>query len=130
MSKLDVTNDGNDEIVLCSMDGMTYIIDKERDIVGYNFNEHVAAFCAGYYGTNGVDSPCFCYVTLSGKLFLYYDVWIETMKVKCVHTALIKKIKQRPELHYLLDLFKLPNGDVDHEKLQNLLKNINALNIK
>lgn len=131
MSKLDVTKDGDDEIVLCSMDGMTYIIDKNRDIVSYNFNEYVAAFCAGYYGINGdvnkYASPCVCYVTLSGKIYLYYDLWIDTMKVKCVHTALIKKIKQKPELHYLLDLFKQSNGDIDHQKLQNLLKNINKL---
>lgn len=127
MSKLDVTKDGDDEIVLCSMEGMTYIIDKQRDIVSFNFNNSVAAFCAGYYGVNGKSSPCFCYVTLSGKIHLYYDVWIDAMKVKCVHTALISKIKERPECHYLLDLFKTPNGDVDHEKLQNLIKNIHRL---
>ena len=29
---------------------MTYMIDKIGNIVSYNFNENVAAFCAGPYG--------------------------------------------------------------------------------
>jgi len=123
MSKVDVTGDGDDEVVLCDLNGMTYIIDKERNVVSYNFNENVAAFCAGYYGTNGKRSPCLCYVTLSGKIHLYYDVWIDAIKVRCVHAALIEKINAKPELHYILDLFKEDAGEIDHEKLQNFVKN-------
>lgn len=119
MSKVDITDDGDDEIILCDLNGMTYIIDKERNVVSYNFNENIAAFCAGFYG----NSPCLCYVTLSGKLHLYYDVWIDAVKVRCVHAALIEKIKDRPELHYILELFKSRNDEIDHVKLQNFVKN-------
>eukprot|EP00111_Clytia_hemisphaerica_P006848 TCONS_00019798-protein len=128
MSKVDVTNDGDDEIVLCDLNGMTYIIDKERNIVSYNFNENVAAFCAGYYGNKGRSTPCLCYVTLSGKIHLYYDVWIDAIKVRCVHAALIEKIKRKPELHYLLELLRGESGEVDHEKLQSLVKQSASLN--
>lgn len=131
MSKLDITNDGDDEIVLCAMNGMTYIIDKKRDIVSFNFNESVAAFTAGYYGLEHTTSaPCLCYVTLSGKIFLYYNVWINTMKVKCVHGALIEKIQQREDLKYILDTFKLPNGEIDHQKIQNVVKHLWSENDK
>jgi len=125
MSKIDATNNGNDEIVLCSMNGMTYIIDKERDIVSFNFNENVASFCAGNYGISETkSSPTLCYVTLSGRIYIYYNVWISAMKVKCVHGALIDKIQEREDLHYILEMFKLPNGEIDHQKIQGLVKNI------
>ena len=136
ISKLDVTRDGDDEIVLCDLNGMTYIIDKQRNIVSYNFNENVAAFCAGFYGTGGSGgrrggaTPCLCYVTLSGKIHLYYDVYIDAIQVRCVHAVLIEKIKEKPELHYLLDLFKGRNGEVDHEKLQTLVKHSSSLKDK
>ena len=138
ISKLDVTRDGDDEIVLCDLNGMTYIIDKQRNIVSYNFNENVAAFCAGIYGTGGGSggkrggaTPCLCYVTLSGKIHLYYDVYIDAIQVRCVHAALIEKISEKPELHYLLDLFKgQENGEVNHEKLQTLVKHSCSLQDK
>ena len=112
---------------------MTYIIDKERNVVSYNFNESVAAFCAGFYGTgcSGRATPCLCYVTLSGKIHLYYDVFIDAIQVRCVHAALIEKITEKPELHYLLDLLKgRDNGEVDHEKLQTLVKHSCSLKHK
>jgi len=126
MAKFDVTNDGDDEIVLCSMNGMTYMIDKIRNIVSYNFNENVAAFCAGPYGpteTNNVSNNCLCYVTLSGKIHIYYNVWISAMKVKCVHGAIIEKLKQSEDLKHILDGLKLPTGEIDHKKIQILVKN-------
>lgn len=125
MLSVDLTNNGNEEVVLCSLSGMTYIIDKEHNILSYNFNENVSAFCAGNFGVSEqTSSPCLCYVTLTGKIFLYYNVWIDAMKVKCVHGALIEKLKQREDLHYILDMFKQSNGDIDHQKIQNLLKDI------
>ncbi|XP_065652250.1 KICSTOR complex protein ITFG2 isoform X2 [Hydra vulgaris] len=125
MSKLDVTRNGDEEVILCATSGVTYVIDKFRDIVCFEFSENVAAFCAGSYATDvNISKPCFCYVTLSGRIFLYYDVLVDTMKVKCVHEALINKIQQKPELAYLLDSLKLPNGEIDHNKVQNLVKNL------
>ena len=126
MAKFDVTNDGDDEIILCSMNGMTYMIDKIGNIVSYNFNENVAAFCAGPYGpleANNVSANCLCYVTLSGKIHVYYNVWISAMKVKCVHGAIIEKLKQSDDLKHILDGLKLPTGEIDHKKIQMLVKN-------
>ena len=125
MSKVDVTRNGDEEVILCASNGVTYVIDKLRDIVSFEFSENVAAFCAGNYATDtNASTPCFCYVTFSGRIFLYYDVHIDTMKVKCVHEALINKIQQKPELKYLLDALRLPNGEIDHNKVQNLVKSL------
>jgi len=38
---------GEDEIVVCAWDGMTYIVDQGRNVVRYQFEENVSAFCAG-----------------------------------------------------------------------------------
>jgi hypothetical protein len=51
---LDVNRDGEDEIIACGWDGMTYIIDQAQNMVKFKFEENVAAFCAGtkeYIGT-------------------------------------------------------------------------------
>jgi len=38
---------GEDEIVVCACDGMTYIVDQGRNVVRYQFEENVSAFCVG-----------------------------------------------------------------------------------
>ena len=44
-----VQNNGEDEIVVCGWDGMTYIVDQQQNIVRYLFEEAVCAFCAGKF---------------------------------------------------------------------------------
>jgi len=34
-------------VVVCSWDGQTYIVNLDKDIVRFQFREHVAAFYAG-----------------------------------------------------------------------------------
>ena len=38
---------GCDEIVGCAWDGMTYIVDQQRNVVKYHVGENICAFCAG-----------------------------------------------------------------------------------
>ena len=38
---------GDDEIVACAWDGMTYVVDQKHNVVRYQFEENVSAFCAG-----------------------------------------------------------------------------------
>uniref|UniRef100_A0A665V1H5 Integrin alpha FG-GAP repeat containing 2 n=1 Tax=Echeneis naucrates TaxID=173247 RepID=A0A665V1H5_ECHNA len=47
LQKLDVTGDGREEVVACAWDGQTYIIDHNRTVVRFQFDENVNAFCAG-----------------------------------------------------------------------------------
>uniref|UniRef100_A0A674N4L5 Integrin alpha FG-GAP repeat containing 2 n=1 Tax=Takifugu rubripes TaxID=31033 RepID=A0A674N4L5_TAKRU len=46
LQKLDVTGDGREEVVACAWDGQTYIIDHNRSVVRFQFDENVNAFCA------------------------------------------------------------------------------------
>ena len=124
MSKIDVTRDGDDEIVICSMDGMTNIIDKEHEILSFNFKDTVAAFCAGNYAFQGDNVPCLCYVTLNGRIHMYHRVFVESMKVQCVHGALMKKLNTRAEYSHVLEALRLPSGEIDHLKIQKLVKQI------
>ena len=39
--------DGSEEVVACAWDGQTYIIDQNRTVVRFQFDENVNAFCAG-----------------------------------------------------------------------------------
>lgn len=44
---MDVTSDGNDEIVVCKSDGVTYIIDQSQNIAKFKFDDRVSAFTSG-----------------------------------------------------------------------------------
>ncbi|KAL5503150.1 hypothetical protein EMCRGX_G010057 [Ephydatia muelleri] len=47
ITKLDLTGNGEDEIIACAWDGMTYIVDQYKNVIRYRFEEAVASFCAG-----------------------------------------------------------------------------------
>ncbi|OXU24895.1 hypothetical protein TSAR_010638 [Trichomalopsis sarcophagae] len=77
---LDVTGDGADEIIACTWDGQTYILDQQRNSVRFQFEEPVRAFCAGMYSVfPRSKSPCLVYNNFFNKIFLYYDVSLPSM---------------------------------------------------
>ena len=47
LGSADLNGDGKDEIVTCSWDGLTYIIDADRNAVIFDFSDPVCAFCTG-----------------------------------------------------------------------------------
>ncbi|XP_040200362.1 KICSTOR complex protein ITFG2 isoform X3 [Rana temporaria] len=47
LEKLDVTGNGQEEVVACAWDGQTYIIDHNRTVLRFQVDENVSAFCAG-----------------------------------------------------------------------------------
>ena len=40
-------DDENDELIFCSCDGETFIIDKYNNIVNFKLGKDISAFCAG-----------------------------------------------------------------------------------
>ena len=57
---------GEEEIIGCAWDGMTYIVDQKKNVVRYRFEEAVASFCAGVYiGSYEISLP------LCSLLYLY-----------------------------------------------------------
>ena len=80
ISKVDVTGNGSDEVVACAWDGTTLIVDSRQNMVRYHFEEDVCAFAAGTYAREaGVNCPCLVYVTLSGRVVIYYDILINSV---------------------------------------------------
>lgn len=70
LTKLDVTENGADDIVACAWDGQTYILDQDKNTVRFQLDEPVQAFESGYYGLS-TDEPavtCFVYVTFKNKV--------------------------------------------------------------
>ncbi|XP_076064601.1 KICSTOR complex protein ITFG2-like [Oratosquilla oratoria] len=94
---LDVTGDGNDEVVACAWDGNTYIVTHSGEAVRYTFDEPVSTFTAGYYGHGGTQVPCLVYATFNNRIFLYHD--IRTPHIGTVNlTDLLMKDPQYMEL--------------------------------
>lgn len=78
LRQMDMTGDGHDEIVACWWDGTTLIVDKDRNIATFRFDDRVSAFLCGHYAVHhGVSVPCFVYVTLFGEVVVYYNVTLE-----------------------------------------------------
>ncbi|XP_066580740.1 KICSTOR complex protein ITFG2 [Amia ocellicauda] len=113
LEKLDVTGDGRDEVVACAWDGQTYIIDHNRMVVRFQFDENVNAFCAGQYACkDGRNSPCLVYVSFNHKIYIYWRVELERME----STNLLKVMEERQEYRGLLNQLGVDAEDTDAVK--------------
>ncbi|XP_036813235.1 KICSTOR complex protein ITFG2-like [Oncorhynchus mykiss] len=100
LQKLDITGDGREEVVACAWDGQTYIIDHNRMVVRFQFDENVNAFCAGQYTCkDGKNSPCLVYVSFNHKIYVYWRVELERMEP----THLLRVLEERPEFKARLE---------------------------
>ncbi|KAG9490780.1 KICSTOR complex protein ITFG2 [Eleutherodactylus coqui] len=81
LEKLDVTGNGQEEVVACAWDGQTYIIDHNRTVLRFQVDENVSAFCAGLYACRGnQNSPCLVYVGFSQKIYVYWSITLERIE--------------------------------------------------
>ncbi|KAM4677561.1 KICSTOR complex protein ITFG2 [Discoglossus pictus] len=81
LEKLDVTGNGQEEVVACAWDGQTYIIDHNRTVLRFQVDENVSAFCAGVYACRGgQNSPCLVYVGFNQKIYVYWAVTLERIE--------------------------------------------------
>ncbi|XP_018407899.1 PREDICTED: integrin-alpha FG-GAP repeat-containing protein 2 [Nanorana parkeri] len=81
LEKLDVTGNGQEEVVACAWDGQTYIIDHNRTVLRFQVEENVSAFCAGLYACRGgQNSPCLVYVGFNQKVYVYWSVMLERIE--------------------------------------------------
>uniref|UniRef100_A0A3Q2D4L1 Integrin alpha FG-GAP repeat containing 2 n=1 Tax=Cyprinodon variegatus TaxID=28743 RepID=A0A3Q2D4L1_CYPVA len=119
LQKLDVTGDGREEVVACAWDGQTYIIDHNRTVVRFQFDENVNAFCAGQYTCkDGKNSPCLVYVSFNQKIYIYWNVELDRME----STNLLRVLEERPEFKSQLKalgvgecLFFIPEQNVQKQ---------------
>ncbi|KAF7391752.1 hypothetical protein HZH68_011295 [Vespula germanica] len=103
LCRLDVTNDGSDEIIACAWDGQTYILDQQRNSVRFQFEEPVRAFCTGYYNVvQRTSTPCLVYNTFNNKIFLYYDVTLPNMVISPLNPTVDLDEEERKILDEIL----------------------------
>lgn len=97
LTKLDVTGNGSDDIVVCSWDGQTYILDQNKNSVRFHLEEPVRAFHSGLYNLD-VNEPAvtaLVYVTFKNSIILYYDIPFRDLICK----------KFEPDVEKLSELF-------------------------
>lgn len=83
--KADLTGDGNDELVACTWDGLTFIIDHEGNVVTFQVEESISAFYVGQYTCGGKTSPCLFYVTFSEHILVFRDAMLQSMDTWDLH---------------------------------------------
>jgi hypothetical protein len=117
LAKLDVTGNGKEEVVCCSWNGQTYIVNHSKEIVRYHFPDSVAAFCAGYFSVRDrSNTPCFVYATFNNRIYIYPNITLPRVE----STNLIKVLGKKKETRDLLHKLNVNVDDV--ESLQSLYR--------
>lgn len=81
MELLDITGDGNEEIVVTSWDGMIFIINYKFQHVKFKFDESIAAFKTGMFcrDIEQPPKPSFVFVTHNDEIIIYCDVSMKSL---------------------------------------------------
>ncbi|XP_060520130.1 KICSTOR complex protein ITFG2-like [Cylas formicarius] len=105
LTKLDITGNGTDDIVVCSWDGQTYILDQKKNSVRFHLEEPVRAFHSGWYSLGpGISQvTALIYVTFKNTVIIYYDIPLKDLICK----------KFEPDLVKLSQLFINEDRDAD-----------------
>lgn len=114
-------NDGQDEIITCSWNGATYILDHSRNVVRYKFEDNVCAFCAGkchtsischfccrfplgLFGfTSEHNKPVLIYSTFFNKIYVYHNITLSSVPPSSLTLRVSKKVRELTitECHYM-----------------------------
>ncbi|XP_075065266.1 KICSTOR complex protein ITFG2 [Mixophyes fleayi] len=109
LEKLDVTGNGQEEVVACAWDGQTYIIDHNRTVLRFQVDENVSAFCAGLYACRGgQNSPCLVYVGFNQKIYVYWSVTLERIQ----SSNLLRVLEENEQFTSLLRELHVDVNDV------------------
>lgn len=81
IKKLDVLANGKEEVIVCAWNGITYIVDHDRNVVRYHFPDNVQAFSAGQFAIeDGENVVSLVYANFQNKLYLYYDIQLPQLQ--------------------------------------------------
>lgn len=81
MDKLDVLANGKEEVIVCAWNGLTYIVDHDRNVVKYQFHDSVQAFSAGQYAVEEHENVVsLVYANFRNKLCLYYNIQLPQLQ--------------------------------------------------
>ncbi|XP_065213929.1 KICSTOR complex protein ITFG2-like [Planococcus citri] len=99
LNKMDVTGDGSVELIACSWEGYTYILDQYKNAIKFQTQEPVADFCAGLYKLKMTPKPvpCLIYATFHNKILIFYDVGFPDITAKNLIQLIEQKEDERDE---------------------------------
>lgn len=101
IKSLDITQDGDQDVVISSWDGMTYIIDQSGNCIQTKFNDRIRAFTAGHYSPSSKQTyPCLVYLTFSDQMFIYYNIGIHLIQANSLTSYMETQIH---EIHQRID---------------------------
>ncbi|CAG8529988.1 22369_t:CDS:10 [Cetraspora pellucida] len=104
----------DDVFVACTWNGNTYIIDRDFNVVKFEFEGRVCAFAAGQYAVvPGCNVPCFIYVDFEDHITVYHNLRVNTKPVQNFMEVMNDQVSQN--YNVFTDIMK----DYDIEK-QNL----------
>jgi len=85
-SKLDVLKDGNEEVVICSANGLTHILasNPNQEIIRYHHQKGIRFFTCGIVGTR----PCFVYITSWNTVEIFSNVQLPYFNKRCILEAI------------------------------------------
>ncbi|GAB6027567.1 hypothetical protein CHUAL_001809 [Chamberlinius hualienensis] len=115
ITKLDVTGNGHEEVISCSWDGVTYIVNHDQEALRFQFEETVNTFTAGHYSVlQGERVPCLVYTTFNNHIYLYYNIGITQIRT----TSLISRLPNQTRITSALAKLKIDS--TNHAQLQQL----------
>lgn len=107
---VDITGDGQEELVVGTLDGTTYIFDEARNAVKFRFEDRCRAFVAGLYAVApGKMRPCLFYVTYNDEITVYHKLGIKTVPVPSLYAVTQSLIVQATPSPQLTAALQTPN---------------------
>ena len=122
ISKLDITCDSNDELVVCSSDGVTYIADLQQNIFKFKFVENVMSFGAGNFAVTPRNNvPCLVYVTFSNRVIIYHSISQTRMSSSNLSVVISENEKYQGLVENVNTCIGQKGGSNDQEKQRRLV---------
>ncbi|XP_014253248.1 KICSTOR complex protein ITFG2 isoform X1 [Cimex lectularius] len=88
INKVNMCNDGSEQIVASSWSGHTFIIDYQGNAVCFELGTPIQTFISGLYSSRG--STTFIFVTFNNKILVYYDVAMESLVLHSLYALQLK----------------------------------------
>ncbi|XP_055941551.1 KICSTOR complex protein ITFG2-like isoform X2 [Argiope bruennichi] len=111
IAKLDLNDDGEEEVIACAWDGQTYMVNQRKQSVRFQFEDSVSAFTAGKYAVlPGNNMPVLVYVTYNDRIYVYYDIMLPSFPIR----SFLEKTEQDEEIPALLAHFPIDRSNKRH----------------
>ena len=113
--------DGKDEVIFCSWDGETFIMDQYENIVNFKLGQDISAFCAGSFSrTPGESSPCLAYVTFNNRIRLYWNVRLSGLGTKNFNDTVVSRLDEFDMDPIFRDYIEDDRGSLDNDRIKQL----------